>query len=75
MTSLSTFTLPDHTQLPDSDGTFVFAKRAGGKNWQEHPQCWISPKPLIRRSNATSLRLLIRRSNATSLRLFYQISM
>ncbi|MEA5535670.1 Uma2 family endonuclease [Crocosphaera sp. XPORK-15E] len=23
--------LPDHTQLPDSDGTFV-------KNWQEHPQ-------------------------------------
>jgi len=38
MTSLSTLTLPDHTQLPDSDGTFVFAKRAGGKNWQEHPQ-------------------------------------
>ncbi|MBE9250817.1 Uma2 family endonuclease [Dolichospermum sp. LEGE 00240] len=25
------FTLPDHTQLPDSDGTFV-------KNFQEHPQ-------------------------------------
>ena len=24
-------TLPDHTQLPDSDGTFV-------KNFQEHPQ-------------------------------------
>ncbi|TAF08977.1 MAG: Uma2 family endonuclease [Nostocales cyanobacterium] len=24
-------TLPDHTQLPESDGTFV-------KNWQEHPQ-------------------------------------
>ncbi|MFM7363826.1 MAG: Uma2 family endonuclease, partial [Cuspidothrix sp.] len=23
--------LPDHTQLPESDGTFV-------KNWQEHPQ-------------------------------------
>ena len=23
--------LPDHTQLPDSNGTFV-------KNWQEHPQ-------------------------------------
>ncbi len=38
MTSLSTLTLPDHTQLPESDGTFVFAKRAGGKNWQEHPQ-------------------------------------
>lgn len=31
MTSLSALTLPDHTQLPDSDGTFV-------KNWQEHPQ-------------------------------------
>ncbi|WP_224095439.1 hypothetical protein [Nostoc sp. MS1] len=31
-------TLPDYTQLPESDGTFVFAKRAGGKNLQEHPQ-------------------------------------
>jgi hypothetical protein len=31
-------TLPDHTQLPESNGTFVFAKRAEGKNWQEHPQ-------------------------------------
>lgn len=31
MTSLSRLTLPDHTQLPDSDGTFL-------KNWQEHPQ-------------------------------------
>ncbi|MBD2514314.1 Uma2 family endonuclease [Nostoc sp. FACHB-973] len=31
-------TLPDHTQLPESDGKFVFAKRAGGKNLQEHPQ-------------------------------------
>ncbi|WP_375495008.1 Uma2 family endonuclease [uncultured Nostoc sp.] len=31
-------TLPDHTQLPESDGTFVFEKRAGGKNFQEHPQ-------------------------------------
>ncbi|MBD2691061.1 Uma2 family endonuclease [Anabaena catenula] len=30
--------LPDHTELPESDGTFVFAKRAGGKNFQEHPQ-------------------------------------
>lgn len=29
---------PDHTQLPESDGIFVFAKRAEGKNWQEHPQ-------------------------------------
>jgi hypothetical protein len=31
-------TLPDHPQLPESDGTFVFAKRAGGKSFQEHPQ-------------------------------------
>ncbi|MBD2504831.1 Uma2 family endonuclease [Anabaena azotica] len=38
MTSLSALTLPDHTQLPDSDGTFVFAKRVADKNWQEHPQ-------------------------------------
>jgi Uma2 family endonuclease len=30
--------LPDHTQLPCEDGNFVFAKRAGGKNFQEHPQ-------------------------------------
>jgi Uma2 family endonuclease len=37
-THTNKFTLPDHTQLPDSDGTFVFAKRAGGKNFQEHPQ-------------------------------------
>ncbi|UKO96375.1 Uma2 family endonuclease [Nostoc sp. UHCC 0870] len=29
---------PDHTQLPESDGTFVFAERTGGKNFQEHPQ-------------------------------------
>ena len=31
MTTLSSLTLPDHTQLPESDGSFV-------KNWQEHPQ-------------------------------------
>jgi Uma2 family endonuclease len=30
-TTKSVLTLPDHTQLPDSDGTFV-------KNFQEHPQ-------------------------------------
>ena len=30
--------LPDHTQLPESDGTFVLAKRTGGQNFQEHPQ-------------------------------------
>jgi Uma2 family endonuclease len=29
---------PDHTQLPESDGTFVLAERAGGQNFQEHPQ-------------------------------------
>jgi hypothetical protein len=32
-TALTPF--PDHTQLPESDGTFLFAERAGGKNWQE----------------------------------------
>jgi hypothetical protein len=32
---------PDHTQLPESDSTFVFAQRAGGKNFQEHPQSLI----------------------------------
>ncbi|NET55304.1 MAG: Uma2 family endonuclease [Symploca sp. SIO2E6] len=32
---------PDHTQLPESDGTFVFAERAVGKNFQEHPQSLI----------------------------------
>ncbi|MBD2514335.1 Uma2 family endonuclease [Nostoc sp. FACHB-973] len=50
MTSLSALTLPDHTQLPDSDGTFVFAKRAGGKNLQEHPQSILitdSIKPVL----------------------------
>jgi hypothetical protein len=31
--------LPDHTQLPDSDGTFVLAKRLPwSQNFQEHPQ-------------------------------------
>ncbi len=34
----SILTLPDHTQLPESDGTFVFAERSEGKNFQEHPQ-------------------------------------
>jgi Uma2 family endonuclease len=33
-----TLSLPDHTQLPESDGTFVFAERSEGKNFQEHPQ-------------------------------------
>jgi Uma2 family endonuclease len=37
--SKPTLTLPDHTQLPESDSSFVFAKRAGGsQNFQEHPQ-------------------------------------
>jgi len=43
MTSLSALTLPDHTQLPDSDGKFV-------KNWQEHPQSILitdSIKPVL----------------------------
>jgi Uma2 family endonuclease len=32
-------TLPDHTQLPESNGTFVFAKRLRwSQNFQEHPQ-------------------------------------
>jgi Uma2 family endonuclease len=37
--------LPDHTQLPGSDGTFV-------KNWQEHPQSILlteSIKPILQR--------------------------
>lgn len=44
---------PDHTQLPESDGTFVFAKRAGGsQNFQEHPQAILltdSLGPLLAR--------------------------
>lgn len=43
MTSLSALTLPDHTQLPDSDGTFV-------KNLHEHPQSILitdSIKPVL----------------------------
>ncbi|OUL34425.1 Uma2 family endonuclease [Nostoc sp. 106C] len=43
MTSLSALTLPDHTQLPDSDGKFV-------KNLQEHPQSILitdSIKPVL----------------------------
>lgn len=39
MIATETFTpLPDHTQLPCEDGTFVFAERAGSQNFQEHPQ-------------------------------------
>ncbi len=33
-------TLPDHTQLPDSDGTFV-------KNFQEHPQSVLLTDSLL----------------------------
>ncbi|MBC6436441.1 hypothetical protein FM036_47200, partial [Nostoc sp. HG1] len=33
------FTLPDHTQLPESDGTFV-------KNFQEHPQSLLLTDPI-----------------------------
>ncbi len=46
MTTISEFptTLPDHTQLPESDGTFV-------KNFQEHPQSILlteSIEPILR---------------------------
>jgi Uma2 family endonuclease len=35
----TSLTLPDHTQLPESDGSFVFAKRLPwSNNFQEHPQ-------------------------------------
>ncbi|MBD2629571.1 Uma2 family endonuclease [Trichormus variabilis] len=40
-------TLPDHTQLPESDGTFV-------KNWQEHPQSILltdSITPILKQLN------------------------
>lgn len=30
--------LPDHTQLPDSDRKFVLAQRAGSQNFQEPPE-------------------------------------
>jgi Uma2 family endonuclease len=43
---------PDHTQLPESDGTFVFAQRAEGKNFQEHPQSILitdSIKPVLQK--------------------------
>ncbi|MEH2024312.1 Uma2 family endonuclease [Nostoc sp.] len=48
----TSITLPDHTQLPESDGTFVFAERAGGKNFQEHPQSILlteSIKPVLQK--------------------------
>ncbi|MBD2151768.1 Uma2 family endonuclease [Pseudanabaena sp. FACHB-1277] len=41
----ATLTLPDHKQLPDSDGTFV-------KNFQEHPQSIVltsSIKPILQK--------------------------
>ncbi|TAE54655.1 MAG: Uma2 family endonuclease [Nostocales cyanobacterium] len=46
------FTLPDHTQLPDSDGTFVLAKRTVGQNFQEHPQSIVltsSIEPILQK--------------------------
>jgi Uma2 family endonuclease len=43
--------LPDHTQLPESDGTFVFAQRLPwSQNFQEHPQSLLltsSIKPVL----------------------------
>ncbi|QSV55205.1 MAG: Uma2 family endonuclease [Dolichospermum sp. UKL201] len=44
--------LPDHTQLPESDGTFVLAKRTVGQNWQEHPQSILltdSIQPILKK--------------------------
>ncbi|MEA5549913.1 Uma2 family endonuclease [Anabaena cylindrica UHCC 0172] len=38
---------PDHTQLPESDGEFVFAERAEGNNFQEHPQSIIITDSII----------------------------
>jgi len=52
--ALNPFPFPDHTQLPESDGTFVFAERAGGKNWQEHPQSILltdSITPILKQLN------------------------
>ena len=46
--------LPDHTQLPESDGTFVLAKRTVGQNWQEHPQSILltdSITPILKKLN------------------------
>ncbi|MGB0562294.1 MAG: Uma2 family endonuclease [Spirulinaceae cyanobacterium] len=48
MTTVETFTpLPDHTQLPCEDGTFVFAERAGCQNFQEHPQSILLTESII----------------------------
>ena len=38
--SLPLLSLPDHTQLPESDGTFV-------KNFQEHPQSLLLTSSII----------------------------
>jgi Uma2 family endonuclease len=48
----SGISLPDHTQLPESDGTFVLAKRTVGQNFQEHPQSILlteSIKPVLQK--------------------------
>jgi hypothetical protein len=38
-TAKTPLTLPDHTQLPESDSSFVFAQRLPwSQNFQEHPQ-------------------------------------
>lgn len=40
--SQPTLALPDHTQLPESDGSFVFAQRLPwSQNFQEHPQSLV----------------------------------
>jgi hypothetical protein len=51
----TSITLLDHTQLPESDGTFVFAERAGSKNFQEHPQSILlteSIKPVLQKRHS-----------------------
>ncbi|MEH2209311.1 Uma2 family endonuclease [Nostoc sp.] len=45
--ALTPFPFPDHTQLPESNGTFV-------KNWQEHPQSLLltdSITPILKQLN------------------------
>ncbi|ACC79746.1 Uma2 family endonuclease [Nostoc punctiforme] len=61
-TALTPFPFADHTQLPESDGTFVSQSlagvppvvRTGVKNWQEHPQSILltdSITPILKQLN------------------------
>ncbi|AFY35993.1 hypothetical protein Cal7507_5671 [Calothrix sp. PCC 7507] len=49
--------LPDHIELPESDGTFVFAERAGGKNFQEHPQSILLTDSILPRLQEIHLKI------------------